>query len=202
MGFGGSMTEQAGSLTDERLLAELRQKSPDAFDTVVTRYKDPLTACARWLLGGSPEEAETIVRGVFLRLYFSGGSIRRTPRLSTWLFGETIRLARSRTRQSHLAGALTSLLRRKRPSGKVDPRQVYLQQELSRSGESQEVESLRKKLGLLPAPLKEVLVLHDLLELPSDEIGGILRISAAAVESRAEEARAALEASSRMRRGG
>jgi len=195
------MTGQAGSLTDERLLEELRQKSPDAFDIVVGRYKDPLTACARWLVSGGPEEAHTIVKSVFLRLYFSGRGIRRTSKLSSWLFGETIRLARSRTRQRHLTGMMESWARRKSSSGKADPRREYLQRELSRDRESPEVESVRKGIDALSAPLREVVVLRDFLELSSDEIGGILNMSAATVDSRAEEGRALLERRSHMRKG-
>ncbi|MGB6032775.1 MAG: sigma factor-like helix-turn-helix DNA-binding protein [Bacteroidota bacterium] len=196
------MTGQAGSLTDERLLKELRQKSPDAFDIVVRRYKDPLIACARWLAGGGPEEAHTIVKSVFLRLYFSRRGIRRTSKLSSWLFGETIRLARSRTRQRHLAGVMESWVRRKSSSRKADPRREYLQRELSRDRESPEVATVRKGIDALSAPMREIVVLRDFLELSSDEIGGILNMSAAAVESRAEEARALLERRSYMRKGG
>jgi RNA polymerase sigma-70 factor (ECF subfamily) len=192
------MTEQATSLTDEGLLAELRQKNPEAFNIVVERYKDPLTACARWLVGENPEEAYAIVRSVFLRLYFTGRVIRRIPNLTSWLFGETIRLARFRSRQHHLTGVLHSWVRRKRPSGNTDPLQEYLQRGFLHDRESPEVAIARERIDALPATLREVVVLREFLELSCDEIGGILDLSPAVVESRAGEARALLDRNSHM----
>ena len=78
-------------------------------------------------------------------------------------------------------------------SGKADPRQEYLQSGFVHGGEPLEVANTRKSIETLPATLREVVVLRDFLALSSDEIGGILSIPPAVVESRAEEARALLE---------
>ncbi|MCK5572162.1 MAG: RNA polymerase sigma factor [Bacteroidetes bacterium] len=185
------MTEQLSSLTDEKLLVELRQDNTDAFDVVVKRYKDPLTACAQWLVG--PGGAPAVVVNVFLKLYFTRPGARRTRKLSTWLYGETLRLARSsRSRRRHVSGTVESWLRGRPSSQLSNPLNEYLHRELNRDGDSSRVQSFRRELESLPEQLREILVLRDFLDLPPGEIGGILHMSESKVDSRAEKARAAL----------
>jgi len=184
------MTEPLSSLTDEKLLVELRQDNTDAFDVVVMRYKDPLTACAQWLVG--PREAHTVVQNVFLKMYFTRSGAGRTRKLSTWLYGETLRLARSRSRQRHVSGIVESWMHRRPSSQLSNPMKEHLQRELNRDGESSRIQSIRRELDSLPERLREILVLRDFLDLPRAEIGGILHMSESKVDSRGEEARTTL----------
>jgi RNA polymerase sigma-70 factor, ECF subfamily len=70
---------------DVRLMLQVRDDTPGAFEALVQRYQDRLVGILYHLVG-SLEEAEDLSQDVFLRIYKARKGYRPRAKFSTWLF--------------------------------------------------------------------------------------------------------------------
>jgi RNA polymerase sigma-70 factor, ECF subfamily len=70
---------------DVRLMLQIRDDTPGAFEALVQRYQDRLVGILYHLVG-SLEEAEDLSQDVFLRVYKARKGYRPRAKFSTWLF--------------------------------------------------------------------------------------------------------------------
>ena len=141
----------------------------EAFDILVSRYRDPLMSYIYRFLGDM-KEGEDLLQETFLRLYRNRHSYRRIARFSTWLYTIAGNLARSEYRK------------RKR-------RRLYSIQSINRDAEEYEVEIpdetfspdrhtesmlqdkyIQEALHQIPEEFREVVVLRDVQQLAYEEI--------------------------------
>jgi len=179
------MLESLTTQADEVLLRTLQPKRDDAFDVLVSRYKDRLISLAQWLLGDA-ETAWAIVQKVFVRLYFAPRAAQRIHRTSVWLYAETLRMVRGYQRKQRWASALRTVVHRRsqdRPSSTATSSPPLPPSSMT------DQDKQRLVLCMLPDALKEVYVLCDLQGLSLEEVGSILRLSAAEVQAQIEKAR-------------
>lgn len=71
---------------DVKLMLQVRDEVPGAFETLVERYQDRLIGILAHLIGGTSAEAEDLAQDVFLRVYRARKGYRPRARFSTWLF--------------------------------------------------------------------------------------------------------------------
>ena len=70
---------------DARLMLQIRDDVPGAFEAMVARYQDRLVGVLFHIVGDF-EEAEDLSQDVFLRVYKTRKSYRPRAKFSTWLF--------------------------------------------------------------------------------------------------------------------
>ena len=147
-------------MSDEDLMSQFQMGTVEAFDILVSRYKDPLTNYIYRFLGDM-KECEDLLQETFLRVYRNRHSYRRIAKYSTWLYTIAGNLARSEYRK------------RKR-------RRLYSLQSVNRDDEEYEVEIpdetfspdkhtestiqdffIQEALRQIPEEFREVVVLRD-----------------------------------------
>ena len=159
-------------MSDEDLMSQFQAGVVEAFDILVSRYKDPLTNYIYRFLGDM-KECEDLLQETFLRVYRNRHSYRRIAKYSTWLYTIAGNLARSEYRK------------RKR-------RRLYSLQSVNRDEEEYEVEIpdetfspdkhtesvfqdqyIQEALKEIPQEFREVVVLRDVQQLAYEEIAEI-----------------------------
>jgi RNA polymerase sigma-70 factor (ECF subfamily) len=176
---------------DLTLVDRCRRKDRAAFDEVVGRYKNKIYNYVYRMVGNS-DDAEDLTQEVFVRMYTSLDSFRRQSSLHTWLFRIAGNLCIDHFRRGKKSrGAAYSLDEpypgddgdggREVADSTFEPHRLLEQQEMG--------DQIRAALGLIPEKLRTVLILHDIEDLPYEEIGQIVGCPLGTVKSRLFHAR-------------
>lgn len=179
---------------ESKLMQRCRQRDAAAFDQVVSRYKTRIHSYISRMLGGS-DDAEDLTQEVFVRAYQSLNGFRSEASLTTWLFRIANNLCIDHFRRSKKHRAIAYSL--DAPLGEDaedagtgreiadmtrEPYQALATLELS--------ERLESAIAALPEKLRAVLILHDVEDVPYDEIARIVACPLGTVKSRLFNARA------------
>jgi RNA polymerase sigma-70 factor (ECF subfamily) len=177
---------------DVRLMLQIRDDAPGAFEVMVTRYQDRLVGVLYHVVGNL-EEAEDLSQDVFLRVYKARKGYRPKAKFSTWLFTIANNLAMNHARSKgrkpsvNLAGG-----------GDEDSRaeaslsQMVLSREGTASAQMRKVELsevVREALGVLNEDQKMAVLLNKFEEMSYAEIGAVMNRSPTAVKSLLARAR-------------
>lgn len=167
----------------ERCLARRGAESEAAWEEVVRRYHRKLFALA-YKFTGRYEEAEDLTQDIFFRVFRSLDRFHREADFGTWLFS----VARNFCIDHYRSG-------RREREALVDPGLVL--EELATGGldphrslEARDRKALlRRALTLLPAKLREAVVLRDIHGLTYQEIVDRLELPEGTVKSRINRGR-------------
>jgi RNA polymerase sigma-70 factor (ECF subfamily) len=179
---------------DVRLMLQVRDDVPGAFETLVRRYQDRLVGILFHLVG-CQEEAEDLSQEVFLRLYKARKGYRPRSKFATWLFTIANNLA-----ANHLRG------KRRKPSvpmsgagspsdGMAPIAQQVPARDRTASSQMRKVELseiVREALGVLGEDQRMAVLLSKFEDMSYAEIGGVMNRSPAAVKSLLARARTEL----------
>ena len=180
---------------DLTLVDRCRRNDAAAFDEVVGRYKNKVYNYIYRMVGNS-DDAEDLTQEVFVRMYTSLDSFRRQASLHTWLFRIASNLCIDHFRRGKKGrGAAYSLDEPVRGAGdggegaaghevadaRYEPHRLLEQQEMG--------EQIQQALGQLPDKLRTVLILHDIEDLPYEEIAQVVGCPLGTVKSRLFHAR-------------
>ena len=105
--------DQLVQMSDEDLMSQFQAGTVEAFDILVSRYKDPLTNYIYRFLGDM-KECEDLLQETFLRVYRNRHSYRRIAKYSTWLYTIAGNLARSEYRKRKRRTTLLAPVRKPR----------------------------------------------------------------------------------------
>lgn len=164
---------------------------PPSSAKIFEEYAPRVYHLARRLLGNAAD-AEDVTQNVFLQLVRKLSTFRGEAAFSTWLYRVTVNAALSfrRKRASHQMVSLPEPLDDFGAEGHhrapVHPWTRGPEQETLDNETHQLIEAA---IAELPENYRDVYVLADVEELPSDEIAGMLGISVSAVKSRLHRAR-------------
>ena len=176
---------------DMTLVDRCRRNDAAAFDEVIGRYKTKLYNYI-YRMVGSRDDAEDLTQEVFVRMFTSLDTFRRQSSLHTWLFRIAGNLCVDHFRRGKKArGHAYSLDEphqgdggeggRDVPDTTFEPHRLLERQELG--------EQIQQALGQLPEKLRAVLILHDIEDLPYEEIARIVGCPLGTVKSRLFHAR-------------
>ena len=187
--------DQATPLTNEAdLLARLRAGEPAAFETLVRANIGRMLAVARRLLRND-EDARDAVQEAFLSAFRALHQFDGASRLSTWLHRIVVNMAlmRLRTRRRKPEEQMDTLL----PAFQEDGHHVEQFSEWTmpadRLLEREDVRAtVRSCIAQLPESYRQVLLLRDIEELPTDEVARMLCATPTAIKVRLHRARQAL----------
>jgi RNA polymerase sigma-70 factor (ECF subfamily) len=176
---------------DVKLMLQVRDDVPGAFEVLVERYQDRLLGVMSHLIGGGPEQAEDLTQDVFLRIYRARKGYRPRAKFSTWLFtianNAALNHLRSKGRNPTVGfgdGGDSQALRPTEdsvPSPEGTPSTQMRQAELS--------EVVRGALATLGEDQKMAILLNKFEEMNYAEIAEVMGKTEAAVKSLLARAR-------------
>ena len=190
------MTQAASAqgLTEDALVARLRDGDDAAFELVVRREGGRLLAVARRILRNE-DDARDAVQEAFLSAFRSIKSFAQGSRFSTWLHRIVINacLMRLRSNRRHPEESIEDFL----PKFAEDGHQVdhptpgwEAADELLERSETRAI--VRSSIDRLPETYRSVLLLRDIEELSTEEAARLLGVTENAVKIRLHRARQAL----------
>ncbi len=170
---------------DVRLMLQVRDDVPGAFETLVERYQHRLVGVLTHLVG-NPGEAEDLAQEVFLRIYRARKGYRPRAKFSTWLFtiANNLALNHLRSKGRNPAGPFGGCLRLARrsgrrrtwsPAGKARPR--------PRCARSSSPTSSARRSRVLGEDQKLAVLLNKFEDMSYAEIAEVMGRSEAAIKS-------------------
>jgi RNA polymerase sigma-70 factor, ECF subfamily len=176
---------------DVRLMLQVRDDIPGAFEVLVQRYQDRLVGILFHLVGNR-EEAEDLSQDTFLRIYKARKGYRPRAKFSTWLFTIANNLAlnhlrgKGRNPSVPMSGAAAD-------SQAISPIAAQLaSRESTASSQMRKVELseiVREALGILNEDQKMAVLLNKFEDMSYAEIAEVMSRSPAAVKSLLARAR-------------
>ena len=156
--------------SDEQLVALFRGGNDEAFRTLHDRYRRPLLAFVRQMLGGSQADAEDVLQDAFLRASRSLRAHEQELNLRPWLY----RIARN---------ACIDELRRHVPAPCGEIEWAREQDPVAVSEQRETLRRLVTDLGRLPEQQRSALLMRELGGMPYTEVAEALGITVQAVKS-------------------
>lgn len=171
--------------SDAALMLKVQEGDFNAFETLVDKYKQPVTNIVARIIRDATE-AEDIAQNVFLQMYKASGRYRVTAKFSTWLFtiARNLSLNEIRRRSRHPASSLEATFSgddEDQPLRQVEDRQMPTSADQAlRSELSEKIDAV---LGELPVNQRTAIILVKEKGMSYDDIAGILGCSVSAVKS-------------------
>ena len=184
----------ASAPDEATLVAALKARDPDAFETLVRLHAPRLLAVGRRMLDNE-EDARDAVQDTFVSAFRSIDRFQAQSKLSTWLHRIVVNMAlmRLRTRRRKPEESLEPLLPVFTEDGHHAQEFAAWDEPVDRLAERDETRRLvRQAIVELPEQYSEVLVLRDIQELDTNETARELGITPNAVKIRLHRARQAL----------
>jgi RNA polymerase sigma-70 factor (ECF subfamily) len=175
----------AESVDDGLLVGQFNRGDESAFERIVERYSAEIAVLANRLLGW-PGDVEDVTQDIFLAAFLGLANFRGQCTLRTWLFTITINKCRTyRYKQ---------MLRLRRFSQAADKRGSASHAAADAPPMDDETFTrVRQAVRRLPPKYREPIVLRYLQELPTKQIGRILRVNKNALQVRLSRARKRLK---------
>jgi len=187
--------EAAKTAVDEpALIAALQRGEEWAFEAMIRLFGGRLLAVARRICGNE-DDARDVLQSSYLSAFRSMQKFEGSCQLSTWLHRIVVNTAlmRLRTRRRKPEEQMEALL----PAFQEDGHHVEQFSEWTmpadRLLEREDVRAtVRSCIAQLPESYREVLLLRDIEELPTDEVARMLCATPTAIKVRLHRARQAL----------
>jgi len=182
-------TDPQQTRSDEELILEVQAGRKQAYDVLVTRYRDRLYNFILRMVK-EPELAEELAQDTFVRAYVNADKYRTIARFSTWLYTIGLNLVRN-----HMRRKKRSPIRRIPLVGKQDGEKVEM--ELPDQGDLPDREVRKRELRervsdiveMIPEHYREPFLLREYAELSYEEIAATTGLKIGTVRSRINRAR-------------
>jgi RNA polymerase sigma-70 factor, ECF subfamily len=182
------------SVREEQLIARLRANDGEAFEELVRTYGGRLLSVARRFVRNE-SDAHDILQAAYLCAFRSLSQFEGNCQISTWLHRIVVNqaLTKLRTQRRKPEESIEPLLPAFQEDGHhveqfsdwAAPADVLLQRQQTRA-------TVRACIDQLPANYRDVLMLRDIEELPTQEVAQMLDMTPTAVKVRLHRARQAL----------
>src|SRR5262252_6075377 len=179
---------------ETELIARLQAGESDAFEQLVRTHGGRLLAVARRFVRNE-SDAQDIVQAAYFSAFRSVGEFAGNCQIGTWLHRIVVNqaLMRLRTRRRKPEESIEALL----PAFQDDGHHVEQFSDWSVGADvllerQQTRATVRACIDQLPANYREVLILRDIEELPTQDVAQLLNLTPTAVKVRLHRARQAL----------
>lgn len=177
------------------LVRRVQSGEADAFEVLIKRHeKMVFNLLYRWL--GDHDDAVDVAQDAFLSAYRSIRKFRGDSNFSTWLYRIAVNQAKNRLKAVSVLKRLTIPLEDAGSDGDGGPISgiSYPGLDPAQEAEEQEIhEMVHRELNGLNPDDRLIILLHDLQDIPYEEMSQILCIPIGTVKSRLHRARQALK---------
>ena len=182
-------------MDDKQLIGKILEQNDQAFGILVEKYKK-LVYAAIYRLVRDTNDAEDIFQDVFLEVYRSIHFLRNENDLSAWLFKISYNKAISFLRKKNPARANSNFDQEHKLHSETNKYSLVDHQTPDQKLEEQEAEIvLYTAIDRLPEMQKKALLMHKFEDYSHKEIGEIMDLSIASVESLIYRAKVTLKKS-------
>ena len=179
--------EQFAGLTDEQVVAQIRQGQTGLFEVLMRRHNERIYRTARAIVRDD-RDAEDVMQQAYVNAYIHLSQFDGRARFSTWLtkiaVHEAIARGRKQERFESLESASAPLEKLMPPSSAPDPEQQAFARELGAL--------LEDAVDRLADGAREVFVLRQIEGMSTSETAEVLGVTEDVVKTRLSRARAAL----------
>lgn len=181
---------ELGSLSDENLMLLVQEGRSQAYDILVSRYRNRLYTYICRLLNDR-DEAEELAQETFVRAFLNADKYCTVARFSTWLYTIATNLARNRMRDLKRRHTYVSLWTEQ--DSESDGKWLDIKDDSGAPDESIErqdiVAAVQEAIEKIPAKYRPAFVLREIDEMSYEEISAITGTKLGTVRSRINRAR-------------
>jgi RNA polymerase sigma-70 factor (ECF subfamily) len=163
---------------DPELIRRFQEGNDQAFGTLMARHERRVYNLAYRMLGNA-EDARDATQDAFLSCFRHLSAFRGDSAFSTWLH----RIA---------VNACYDALRRRRDTASLDDRPVEPASLPDHSDQTGTAIDIQRALSSVPPDFRAVLVMHEIQDMPLEDIASILAVPVGTVKSRLHRGRVAL----------
>lgn len=174
---------------DLKLLASLRERSPEAFQALFELYSDKMYRLAVSIVGDE-NDAEDVVQETFIKFFEKIETFEGRSSIGTWLYRVTHNASIDRVRRKNSGAMLASDLPEVEEGLPMPERIASWDVSVTAHYEQQElVAILDAAMQTLPEKLRAAFFLRDIEEMSTEEAAEVLEITSGAVKVRLHRAR-------------
>ncbi len=178
--------EAQGLATDSEIMERVRQGDGKAFEVIVDRHKNALLNYLTRMTG-SRARAEDLAQDAFIRLYTHSSTYIEEGKLRSYLYRIATNLAISEHRKQKRHRLYKTVTMQGVNGHKIEP----TPRSLVLAGEA--AQKLQGAIAKLPMSFRVPLVLHEIEEMPYEEIAEVLNCKTGTVKSRISRGRKRLK---------
>ena len=185
------MNKLLTELSDEDLIKEYQDNNtPEAYDILVKRYKDPLMNFV-YRFVGDRDICTDVVQDTMIKFYLNKDSYRSFAKFSTWIYTIAGNLAKNELKRRRRRVIFSIDNSDDERSPQIEDK-MFLSPEKSADGEIRN-EIIQKALLKVKPVYREVVILRDIQDLSYEEISEITGLAIGTVKSRINRGRAQLQ---------
>ena len=172
--------------SDEHLMRRFQNGDENAYETLVSRYKDKLHNFIYFFVGDK-DLAEDLVQDTMVRLFTKRHYYKEVAKFSTWIYTISRNLSNSELRKRKKRKTFTiSELSRDKSNYDLKDEKPGIEQNLELK---YEIEQIKITINKLSRPFRTVLILRDIENLSYDNISKIEGVPVGTIKSRINRAR-------------
>ena len=183
--------KKEGVFEDQKLVQALQRGDTGAVEALLDRYGGWIYRVARRLLN-DPRDVEEVTQDVLLAVVRKAQTFKGEAAFSSWLYRIAVNAAyqRLRAKRARPEVSLEPFLRVFDDEGRYIEPVVDWSSKLNDPAVAEETRAaIERSLSRLPEEYRVVIQLHDVEELPNEEVAATLGLTVAAVKSRVHRAR-------------
>ena len=183
--------KKEGAFEDQKLVEALQRGEPGAVEALLDRYGGWIYRVARRLLN-DPRDVEEVTQDVLLTVVRKIQTFKGEAAFSSWLYRIAANAAyqRLRAKRSRQEVSLEPFLPVFDDEGRYAQPVADWSRQLDDPAVAGETRAaIERSLSRLPEEYRVVIQLHDVEELPNEEVAATLGLTVAAVKSRVHRAR-------------
>lgn len=183
--------KKEGAFEDQKLVEALQRGEPGAVEALLDRYGGWIYRIARRLLN-DPRDVEEVTQDVLLTVVRKIQTFKGEAAFSSWLYRIAVNAAyqRLRAKRARPEVSLEPFLPVFDDEGRYIEPVVDWSSKLNDPAVAGETRAaIERSLSRLPEEYRVVILLHDVEELPNEEVAATLGLTVAAVKSRVHRAR-------------
>ena len=185
------MNKLLTEFSDEELIKEYQDNNtPEAYDILVKRYKDPLMNFV-YRFVGDRDICTDVVQDTMIKFYLNKDSYRSFAKFSTWIYTIAGNLAKNelKRRRRRIIFSIDNSDDERSPQ--IEDK-MFLAPDKAADGEIRN-EIIQKALLKVKTVYREVVILRDIQDLSYEEISEITGLAIGTVKSRINRGRAQLQ---------
>ncbi|MFA5803226.1 MAG: sigma-70 family RNA polymerase sigma factor [Melioribacteraceae bacterium] len=185
------MSKLLTELSDEDLIKEYQDNNtPEAYDILVKRYKDPLMNFVYRFVGDRDVCAD-VVQDTMIKFYLNKDSYRSFAKFSTWIYTIAGNLAKNelKRRRRRIIFSISNSDDERSPQ--IEDK-MFIAPDKAADGTIRN-EIIQKALLKVKPVYREVVIFRDIQDLSYEEIAGITGLAIGTVKSRINRGRAQLQ---------